>query len=274
MESDSEDSDVRINYRIKDPELKHRLKLTAISRGQSLNDLLNDIVTESLPSDSPEENAELERKRLEARLDDVDRQISRLQSGKRFQHLKGLCESLAQAYPQFAGDFRQIRIRAVSDYTSRRLPVSGIEREHVIAEACLQGAKLTELNDRKQQLEKQLVEVYGLKLEKPTRKEQPPKEEEIDWPIYAVHFTEANGGVQWLWRGQVAEAKPGSIPLTFPDGKRGLAWEVKGRPELELATTEILSVPRMMQVSASVAQALKRQLREAAAALRLDQEPS
>jgi hypothetical protein len=54
--------------------------------------------------------------------------------------------------------------------TNNFVGISGIEREHVIAEACLQGAKLAELNDRRQQLERQLVEIYGTKLDKPKRR--------------------------------------------------------------------------------------------------------
>jgi DNA primase large subunit len=168
----------------------------------------------------------------------------------------------ASAYPQFGGDFRQIRIRAVSDFTGGRLPVSGIEREHVIAEACLQGAKLAELNDRKQQLERQLVEIYGIKLDKPRRVERSSeeKEKEVTWPIYAVGFVEDVD--TWIERVQVAEAGAGAIVYTFKDGKRGLVYEPKG---VELSMLESLSVPRLIQVDPSVAQALKRQLREASA---------
>jgi hypothetical protein len=172
--------------------------------------------------------------------------------------LKGICESLAQAYPQFGGDFRQIRIRAVSDFSNGRLSVSGIEREQILAEACLQGAKLTELNSKKQQLEKQLVEIYGIKLE--TKHHEKAKEESVDWPIYAVGFIEHD---TWIERVQVAEAGPGAIVYTFKDGKRGLVYEPK---RVELSMLESLSVPRSIQVDPSVAQALKRQLREAAAA--------
>jgi hypothetical protein len=266
MESDQKDA--RFNLHL-DPLQKKRLTLYALSLGKTVSEVMNDFIAKELPSEGNDNDPELERKQLEAELDDVDRQISKLQSGKRFQQLKDICEALARAYPQIR-DFREIRLHAVSDFRASRLPIPNIEREQVIAEACQQGARLAELNAGKQQLEKKLTAFYGIKLEKPATKhhEQAKEEQEVDWPIYAVQFIEND---TWIERNQVAEAGPGAIVYTFRDGKRGLVYEAKG---VDLSMCESLSVPRLLQVDPNVAKALKRQLREAAAALRLDQDPS
>jgi hypothetical protein len=258
MESDQKDA--RFNLHL-DPLQKKRLTLYALSLGKTVSEVMNDFIAKELPSEGNDKDPELERKQLEAELDSIDSQISKLQSGKRFQERKNVCEALAGVYPQ-TKDFREIRIRAVADYRASRLPISNIEREQVIAEACQQGAQLAELNGSKQQLERKLTSFYGLKFEKaPIKRPEQSEEESVDWPIYAVGFVEDNI-CTWIERVQVAEAGPGAIVYTFKDGKRGLVYEPKG---VKPSMLQSLSVPRLIQTDPAVAQALKRQLREAAA---------
>jgi hypothetical protein len=118
-------------------------------------------------------------KKLERQLLHVDEELEELEdeSNKRLYRLRVIARKLSEAYPEMNGDFIRIRLKALEDFRRSQKGVragSGpdektwmrrVQSQSEIIASCRLAASLTELRNRRSDLQSKLRACYGMSAE-------------------------------------------------------------------------------------------------------------
>lgn len=278
----------RLNYKI-DPELKERLQKYAGSQGRGMNEVMDEFLRTHLDIDSS--TPEKEQDQLERDLERIDSQLGKLQEADQdTQAMHTVVQNLMEMYSNLNQDFRKIRLQAISDYRSSPEPIGnrlGVKSEKEIREACQFFLQVTDLQKKKTEIETRLGILLGVEV-KPSTSFTPKKGEngieqsDTSLPTFRV-MLDFDKNDFCCWVTQVRPRKGNLKPLTFPDGTRGLVYEVRrsdypktrsielhfeyfgGYPFLtwfDPSQVEALTVTAMVQLTRTQADALKQILKD------------